>query len=287
MQRSRPDGTLTTVAEGTGPQAIERALTSLSTLTNLVQRVNPGDADWFLRLAGDRVLLVPGTRDTAPRPDSSAPADKRFDVGAADDPRLAQLLADQLKRIARAANLSRLSTYVDPEADLQILVRRYKSDPATAEPLPAANGSTDVTAGEHLQFIVRNTGKTPLDITVLYVDANFGIWPLYPASESALDNRLAPGDQRALDPVEITADPIGWESVVAIGVEATPRHENFLMLAQDSLAEARRSSSQPTSPLRALLESAVYGTRGATVDPDEDRGRFAILQTWFRVEAGR
>lgn len=287
LQQPGAGGALAIVSAGRGPRPIERALTSLPTLTDgLVQRVSSGDADWLLRVASDRAVLTPGTR-TAPRADASPSADKRFDVGAADDPRLAELLADRLRRVARAANLSRLSAYVDPEADLQVRVLRYKSDPASAEPLPTASGSTDVIAGEHLQFIVRNTGLTPLDITVLYVDANFGIWPLFPASDSALDNRLAPGEQRALNPVEITADPVGWESVVAIGVEATPKHENFLMLTQDSLPEARRSSSQPASPVRALLESAMYGTRSATADADADRGRFAIVQTWFRVEAGR
>jgi hypothetical protein len=57
------------------------------------------------------------------------------------------------------------------------------------------------------------------------------------------------------------------------------------MLAQDSLTEAQRSSTQqPPSPLRALLESAMFGTRAAAPDPASDRGRFAIAQTWVRVE---
>jgi hypothetical protein len=287
LQRSGADGAMAIAKTGTGPSPLERALKSLPTESNdLVQRVDSGDADWYVRVAKDRVVLAPATRHTSQRSDVSSPTDKRYDVGAVDDPRLAEVLADKLRSIARAVNLSRLASYVDPEADLQVHVRRYKSDPAIAEPLPAANGSAAVSAGEHLQFILENTGKTPLDITVLYIDANFGIIPLYPASDSALDNRLAPGERRALKPEEITDDPIGWESVVAIGVEATPRHENFLMLTQDALPEASRSST-PASPLRALLESAVHGTRSAKVDSDQDRGRFAITQTWFKVEAGR
>jgi hypothetical protein len=149
-------------------------------------------------------------------------------------------------------------------------------------PLVDDAGRPVVEPGEFLQFVVRNTGTVPLDITVLYVDADFGIYGLYPASDSALDNRLDPGRERALDLVEISADPLGWESIVAIGVEASPRHENFLSLTQESLAAARSSGAR--SPVRALLESPIVGTRASrstVVEP----GQFAITQTWFLVES--
>ena len=151
------------------------------------------------------------------------------------------------------------------------------------KPVFGGSGEPSVKAGERLQFIVKNTGKVPLDVTLLYIDANFGIWPLFPKIDNELDNRLEPAQAQTLEPVGITADPLGWESVVAIGVESTPRHENFLLLAQESLVDAR-SSDWPPSPVRKLLESAVYGTRAARADAGEDRGRFAITQTWFRVE---
>ena len=267
--------------------AVERAVRSLETLSQgLAERVTSG-ADWFLRVTETkRVVLTPATRGpNANERQTGSPlkAEKDFDVGALGDADLPNLLADRLKRIARVRNLGRLSAYVDPEAGLQVGVMRYRGTALSAEPLLSASGDPIVKAGQHLQFVVRNTGTVPLDVTVLYVDANFGIWPLFPKANSELDNRIEPGRNRALDAVEIIADPVGWESVVAIGVEASPRHENFRLLAQDALADARGALDGPPSPLRMLLESAMYGTRASDGNPGDDRGRFAIAQTWFRV----
>jgi hypothetical protein len=273
-----------------GPPALERALDSLQTRSQgLAERVSSSDADWFVQVSANRVILTPaGDRvgDVARNSVIGREPAKRFDVGAVDDGDLPQLLVDRLMRIARASNLARLSAYVDPEAGLQIGVLRYESDAVvTPTPLLAGSGEPSVKAGEQLQFVVKNTGKVPLDVTLLYIDANFGILPLFPKTDTALDNRLDPGQERALDREDITADPLGWESVIAIGVESTPRHQNFLLLTQDSLPDARRSSDSLRSPVRALLESAVYGAGAVRGTPEDDRGRFAITQTWFRVEA--
>lgn len=270
------------------PPALERAVSSLETLSQgLAERVT-SSADWFLRVTeAKRVVLTPATSvPGAAERETGSPlqAGTHFDVGALDDADLPNLLADRLRRIARVRNLGRLSSYVDPEAGLQVGVSRYQGPAMPAEPLLAASGNPIVKAGQHLQFVVRNAGTLPLDVTVLYVDANFGIWPLFPKANSELDNRIDPGRDRTLDAVEITADPVGWESVVVIGVESTPRHENFRALAQDSLVDARAALEGPPSPVRTLLESAMYGTRAPRVSPGDDRGRFAIAQTWFRVD---
>jgi len=269
------------------PRALERALGSLQTLSKgLAGWVHSSDADWFIQLDGDRVILTPAddwVRVPVRSGVASAEPAKRFDVGAVGDADLPDRLADRLSRIARAANLARLSSYVDPDAGLRIDVLRHETD-AAAKSLLAGSGEPSVKAGERLQFIVKNTGTVPLDLTMLYVDANFGIFPLFPRTDAELDNRLDPGRERVLEPAEINDDPFGWESVVAIGVESTPRHENFRLLTQESLAEVRGGSDWPPSAIRTLLESAVFGTRGAPTRSVPDRGRFAIAQTWFRVE---
>ena len=271
-----------------GLAAVERALNAVETLSQgLAARASSRDANWFVRVEANRVILTPGDGQAGVASSTDVAAGqvrKRFDVGALDDTALAFSLADRLRRIARAANLARLSSYVDPEAALKIQVLRYQTDAVTATPLLANGGAPAVRAGERLQFIVRNTGTLPLDVTLLYIDANSGIWPLFPLTDRELDNRIDPGRDRALEPVEITADPLGWESVIAIGVESTPRHENFRQLAQESLPDGRGPSAGPPSAFRTLLESAVSGTRSVPVRGAEDRGRFAITQTWFRVD---
>jgi hypothetical protein len=280
--------TYTVVRPGGGPPPIERALAALPTLSHgLAERVDSRDADWYVRVTPDnRVILTPARdRDDIVARDgvaSRGPA-KRFDVGLLDEDDLQDRLADHMRRIARAANLARLSAYVDPEARLQLSVLKYESDEKRTAIL-AGQGQPIVRAEEQLQFVLRNTGTVPLDVTMLYVDADFGIHRLFPYEGEELDNRLEPARTRALDPRSITADPLGWESVVAIGVESTLRHQNFLSLAQPSLPEVRSASDGPPSPLRRLLESAMFGTRSSQADPADDRGRFAIAQTWFLVD---
>jgi hypothetical protein len=249
--------------------------------------VSSTDADWFVRAVGGRVTLVSArAREDRAQPLVDQPG-KQFDVAPVGDSALADKIGEYLERIARAANLSRLASYVDPEASLQIKVMRYPAGTANAVPFPSDTGDAAVADGDRLQFTIRNTGSVPLDVTVLYVDANFGVIPLFPETDTALDNRIDAGRERVLRTEEIAADPSGWESLVAIGVEATPRHENFLMLAQDALPESRSVAGAPSSPLRQLLESAVFGTRSAPSATTDDRGRFAITQTWFHVKADR
>lgn len=270
---------------GTGPAELEAAFTDLTTLTDgLARRETAADAEWFVRMENRRVVLLSSSeRERAIRgPYQSAPTGKRFDVGSATDSRLPFLLADHLRRIARAANLSRLSSHVDPVADLRIQLRRHTRGSGAPALVSAASRHAEVQAGDRLQITIENTGQVPLDFTILYMDANFGIYPLFPAAERALDNRIDAGGRRDLAPVEITADPLGWESIVALGVESTPRHENFLMLAQDALIDTR-STDGPKSPLRLLLESAAFGSRAAAPPDAADAGRFAIAQTWFQV----
>ncbi len=255
--------------------ALDRALASLESLSNgLAAQSEARDADWFVQVSKGRVILT-----------SVKDSNRAFEIAPAGDAELAAKLAADLRRIARVANLSALAAYVDPEAALRIEVRRHDSNPpkGPGQSLLTSAGVPSVKAGQYLQFRVKNVGNVPLDVTVLYVDARSMIEPLFPSSDAALDNRIDPGRERELPLAGISDDPIGWESVVAVGVESTPRHENFRILKQEGLVEVRSQAS--TSPLGALLQDAVFGTRGrSAAAAEQDRGRFAINQTWFRVE---
>jgi hypothetical protein len=108
---------------------------------------------------------------------------------------------------------------------------------------------------------------------------------MFPDADTALDNRLDPGRSRVIGPVLISGDPMGWESVVAIGVTSTLRHENFTTLAQESLVEVRSSNDPPPSALRKLLDHAMYGGRAQTRSGEDDLGRFAISLASFLVSS--
>ena len=266
------------IAPRAGPRQIERALDSLARLSNgLAERVSTNDADWLVRVIGPRIVLVPAAgwslsaqdRGTAVAPDPPEP----FVVGELNDAGLADALADKIRRIARAVNLVQMSSYVDPDAQLQVRTIRKS---------PAAGDAASVKVGEQVDFVVRNTGTVALDVTVLYLQSDFKIQAVFPAADSAGDNRINPGDEQVVASGNINDKSFGWESVVAIGVESTLRHENFRMLAQESLHSIRSASDSPPSPLTKLLDEAMYGTRGQRGVAD-DVGRFAIGLTWLRV----
>src|SRR4029079_1335308 len=97
------------VPSGRAPERLERALRSLESLSlGLAVRAETPDAAWCVRVSNARVTLT-----------SAKDRTKHFDVGSVADEHLPAQLADTLTRIARVANLSRLSTSVDPEAAFQ------------------------------------------------------------------------------------------------------------------------------------------------------------------------
>jgi hypothetical protein len=259
------------------PRTLVRALDALESLSHGLA-APAADAEWVVRAAGRRVILrrataglaADGTSGPAPR---HRPTERAFDIGAVDDPALAARLADRLRRIARVRNLAHLSSYVDSAAALQVRLLRWRRGAMRGEPLLAADAEPRVEPGDSLQVVVRNTGTVPLDVTLLYANADYGITPIFPAADALLDNRVDPGQERALDPLAVAA-PFGWEFVVALGVSSTPRHENFRALEQESLPAARDDAG--VTPLRRLLHEALYGNAITTRSRDEDLGRFAI-----------
>jgi len=262
------------VATGRGPAVIERALTNLASSSNgLAERVHSSAADWFVRLIDGRVVLAPseGWRAGPSTQGGSSAAPVQFVLGAANDPRIAPSLSDALRRISRARNLMRLAgaSGSGPHLDLRV-VRHASATDTAGRPLLSRPGDVGIRAGEFAEFRVRNTGPRPLDVTVLYIDAAFGIQSIFPLRDREVDNQVRPGETRVIGRFQVTDMPLGWESAVAIAVESTAAHQNFSMLAQDSIA-TRSGDDRPASPLRQLLERAMFGsptgTRGTDINP--------------------
>ena len=198
-------------------------------------------------------------------------------------------LGDALRRIGRARNLMRLASAAGPGPRVDLRVVRYASASDTAgRPLLSKSGDMTIRAGEFAEFRVSNTGQRQVDVTVLYIDAAFGIQAIYPQRDREVDNQLKPGETRVIGRFRVTDDPLGWESAVAIAVESSLTRQNFSMLAQDSLEMRRGDPATAGSPLQQLLESAMFGsearTRGQNVNPEA----FAVtLVTWRTDRAAR
>ena len=253
----------TTLAPGQGPAVIERAMSDLTTSTNgLAERVSTPAADWFVRPTDGRAVLAPseGWQATTTSPGGTSGPPPQFVIGAANDPKTAASLSDALRRIGRARNLMRLASAAGqgPRVDLV----------SSAMPMPRIQPAGRCRATRRCHHSCRRVCRVSyqqcrpaaLDVTVLYVDAAFGIQPIYPQRDREVDNQLKPGETRIIGRFRVTDDPLGWESAVAIAVESTPARQNFSMLAQDSLETRRGDSTTSSSPLLRLLESAMFGS---------------------------
>ena len=280
------------IGPGRGPTSIERALNNLEqSFSGIARRVGTIDADWFVRIIGDRVVLVPaeGWQPTAAVSNAAAldGAPSEFVIGGLGDAALRSALGDALRRIGRARNLMRLATSVGTGPRLELRLMRYASQTGgSGRPLLAAPADVSIRAGEFAEFRVKNSGAIAVDVTVLYIDAAFGIQSLYPVRDREIDNQIKPGEERVIGRFLVNDNPLGWESVVAIAVESTLTRQNFSMLAQPSL-EVRRGNDAPPSPLQELLEQAVYGNKGRARGMDVNAGSvgsFAVRLVAWRTD---
>jgi hypothetical protein len=256
---------------GKSQPAIARALANLSKATNgLAEPAARAQPDWWLEVVDRRVVLLPAEGSQAGTP-------HHLVVGGLDDPKISELIATAIKRIGRVRNLVRLASASGSGVRLDLQVRRYPTASSTVgRPLLSSPEDYVIHAGEFAEFRVRNTSDRTIDVTVLYVDAAFGIQPLYPVRDREVDNQLKPGEERVVGRFAVTDTPLGWESAVAIAVESSGIRQDFSMLAQESL-EVRRGA-EPMSPLRRLLESALFGSE------ERRRGGTDVNPTTFNVK---
>ncbi len=186
----------------------------------------------------------------------------RLDRTAAE---LAALLADSLQRIGRVRNLERVAAGSRPgtsgvKISLEVQ-RRGLGDWQTVSP-----GESLVTgSGDRLRFGLLNPGREAVDVTMLFVDARWGIRVAYPPPGSMVSNRLPAASSL---PLQVTATvradgpgaTAGTERMLIIAVPAQPQapEADFSYLAQASLPRERGSSWTPWS---RLLEQAVFTPR--------------------------
>lgn len=226
---------------------------------------------WFLSPAGEIVRYGPGRT-------FSLPLD-------ADPTSIRREMLDSLARIAKSTNLLRLAgEFGRPArlagAGLKIAVRRAGADTAT---VLALQETPVLHAGDTLQLRLVNDGDRPVDMTLLAIDANHGITPLYPAGVGEA-NRIEPRGEYLIE-AEIQADTIGTERLVLIVAAAEPGAErmDFAFLAQPRLTQLRGASARDPGArdLYALLEAT--GFRSSTTRGVPAVGRSALEAVTMQV----
>jgi hypothetical protein len=285
LQTASPGGDVTeTHPEGKGPLLLEAVLEDLAHGAQAMIRrsTEAAEARWFLRVVGDEVQLVPreGVHggDGEPRP---------FVVGTSGmGADLATLQRRARTMLASAAKAENLLSVVSAQGESGsgspgVRVRAemlWYPESWDANPQAVTFGSAGrfVREGERVAFRIRNLGDIDADVTLLYLDAAYGITAMFPSSGE--DNLVAAGKEKTLGHGTLTGDPLGTEHLVVLAVRHTGARQDFAHLAQPRLDRTRGE----TSPLAALLDSAVMGagtTRGAPVRR-KARDHDATILSW-------
>jgi hypothetical protein len=237
-----------------------------------------GLADVTLRPVDDVVLLVPPALQGVHCESRPAAAERlrcreeirRGSLVLGDAAR--QTIATALHRVARATNLMRLAAQRQPVgAAGQLKVQMSLTPHVGAKRLLTPEQVPALRADDIVDITLTNAGRSPLDLTVLYLDSTYGISTLYP--ESGASNRLAgnsaDGTAQAQLQLRMNDDTLGLERVMIIAVETTELGEraDFSFLAQPAVEQSgtRGNAAREDDDMTAFRDAgfATYATRGA------------------------
>ena len=220
------------------PERVREAFRDYGARFPLVDR--RADADWLLVVDGETLSLQPATGGSGA---------KRFAVEAAT-------LVDVLGRIFRVENLKRLAGggYAE-RLESGLRVELLKIRPGGA-PAPLEEGGR-LRPGEQVKLRIQNETGRIYDVTVLVIDAHYGVTAFFP--QSGTTSRLSHADRKevVLGPIPVEDSTLGVEHLLVLAV---PRAEqdpvvDFSWLAQDP-AEVRAG---PEKKDRGPKEGGAFG----------------------------
>ncbi len=239
------------------------------------------DADWLLVAEGGQLSLQPATGGAGSR---------RFAVTA-------ETLLDTMGQIFRVENLKRLAGggYAERlESGLTVELLRVLPDGKTA---PLEEGGR-LRPGERVKLRIQNDSGRIYDVTVLVIDAHYGMDPMFPSRGTT--SRLSHADRKevVVGPIPVNDSTLGVEHLLVLAV---PRSEqdpviDFSWLATDSLKvrakeEEKHRGPKEGGPFGDLLDELAFGTglaKGKTRGLDSVPAGEAVLGliSW-RTEWGR
>jgi len=198
-------------------------------------RVVPGprEADWRIVLDGELIHLR--AADHAGAPDLlEVPAGK---------------LALALGKIRKVHNLRRLcGLFPPPDSTLSVWLERRASGSTQVKRLEAGDV---LHPGDEVRVMLQKSGAGIYDVTVHFLDANYGIRCLFPVGGGSA--RLEPKADSALELVRwtgVTDDSLGVESLWVLAVPRGP---------SDPVRSVAEFAQDPTTTRGALEEKAARG----------------------------
>jgi hypothetical protein len=269
----------------------------------------PAHGDVMLKLLPDRVVLLSPSlqgadcsavhscaqaiqlrldkADAAPKAKSKDPLNNNAHSSASVQ--LLTKLVDSLHAIARAENLLKIAAQLSDrgESSSKVAVTTKIVSKAGPEVAYTVGHVPTLHSGDRLHVTLRNRSDSAVDSTILYIDAHFGISVLFP-QEAGAGNRLEPNASEEFD-VEINANTIGIERMLAISVDAMPNRErtDFSFLAQPTLTDlrGRDGAFSADNDVAAFMDAgfASYLTRGPVPVPTAPGTRTALQVFSFDV----
>lgn len=179
----------------------------------------------------------------------------------------ARQLGEALEKVGRVLNLARLGAGIGSASRLQVqMTWQRKCAPGASDcdstPQELTPSSRPVVRdGDSILVKVTNPLNQPVDLTILYIDASYGITAMYPDAERGESPRLEPRASMGI-PLIMNANPSGFERIMLIGIPVAPQAPatSFVSLAQQGIAQtAKRGGGDGLS---SLFEEAAFGADG-------------------------
>ncbi|MBF0142445.1 MAG: caspase family protein [Magnetococcales bacterium] len=123
---------------------------------------------------------------------------------------------------------------------------------------------------DRVDLVVENVTEAPVDLTILFVDAEFGIAPLFPDNSQGDLGRIEAKGQKKIPGFELHTTGEGGdhsggrEGLLFLAVEAEPgmAAADFTFLAQESLPKERGGSARDGNELTSLLSTIGFVSPG-------------------------
>jgi serine/threonine protein kinase len=212
----------------------------------------------------------------------------------------AEVLVDPKVRAKALVRLAASANARDMPADVRFKVEMLKlRDRSDTEGVPlAATGQASsevlstfkLSPGEWVAWRVTNTSPKPVDVTMIFVDSQWEMTPIFPAhSALGLNNRLAPNESAMTRAARINATTTGAEHVIVIGAPGVGASVDYRVLAgEHALSVPAPPESRGPDDRMTLGDSALTKLLGDTqtvadergLDVDEQREYAVHLVTW-------
>lgn len=265
-------------------QAIERLRGNDPRAARMIWVRATAPANIYLCQKGQRLLFLDASasvdHESKSLPGIDAPAATADAVASFTD-----TLATQLARVSRVVNLARVAAGAGAgTTQLEVTLQWQRPcaagvDTATCSTAPqplTAGTRAQLRDGDQVSVELFNPSFQPVDVTVLYVDAAYGISVLYPQRAGDLPRFDPKGGHRFN--FNINAAPSGFERMLVLAVPVTPQSPivSFDSLAQESMPVLSRRGGASSGGFADLLQEAVFGTtrssttRGAPIRTESD-----------------